>query len=149
MLLRWRRQTPMKRAYLEKMRLPISRVLSWTIIHLGQMSPFSSSNLPESSASNAMGFLFGLAPSGVYHRHELLPVMRCALTAPFHPYRSAIADLGGSLSAALSVDFRLPGITWHSALWSPDFPLYTNVYSDCLASTRQRYYGTCFFSRNS
>ena len=111
------------------MRLPISRVLSWTIIHLGQMSPFGSSNLPESSASSAIGFLFGLAPSGVYHRHELLPVMRCALTAPFHPYRSAIADLGGSLSAALSVGFRPPGVTWHSALWSPDFPPYTRMYT--------------------
>ena len=73
-----------------------------------------------------MGFLFGLAPSGVYHRHELLPVMRCALTAPFHPYRSANADLGGSLSAALSVGFRPPGVTWHSALWSPDFPPYSS-----------------------
>ena len=29
----------------------------------------------------------------------------------------------GILSVALSVNFRLPGIAWHSALWSPDFPL--------------------------
>ena len=32
--------------------------------------------------------LFGLASSGVYHRRESLPITRCALTAPFHPYRS-------------------------------------------------------------
>jgi len=32
--------------------------------------------------------LFGLASSEVYHRHVTLPHMRCALTAPFHPYRS-------------------------------------------------------------
>ena len=30
--------------------------------------------------------------------------------------------LGGLLSAALSVGLRRPGVTWHSALWSPDFP---------------------------
>ena len=29
---------------------------------------------------------------------------------------------GGSLSVALSVGSRPPGVTWHSALWSPDFP---------------------------
>lgn len=66
---------------------PVSRVLSWTVIHLGPASPQASSNLPESSAGHAIGFLFGLAPGGVYHRRELLPVTRCALTAPFHPYR--------------------------------------------------------------
>ena len=66
---------------------PISRVLSWTVIHLGPASPQASSNLPESSAGHANGFLFGLAPGGVYHRRGLLPATRCALTAPFHPYR--------------------------------------------------------------
>ncbi len=70
-----------------KVSSPISRVLSWTVIHLGPASPQASSNLPESSAGHAIGFLFGLAPGGVYHRRELLPVTRCALTAPFHPYR--------------------------------------------------------------
>ncbi len=30
--------------------------------------------------------------------------------------------LGGLLSAALSVGFRPPGITWRPTLWSPDFP---------------------------
>ena len=30
--------------------------------------------------------------------------------------------LGGLLSVALSVGSRPPGITWHLALWSPDFP---------------------------
>jgi len=46
---------------------PISRVLSWTVIHLGRLSPNASSNLPVSSAGRAMGYLFGLAPDGVYH----------------------------------------------------------------------------------
>jgi len=100
---------------------PVSRVLSWTVIRLGYASPHTSSNLPESSAGHANRFLFGLAPSGVYHRHELLPDMRCALTAPFHPYRLNFS-LGGLFSVALAVDSRPPGVTWHSTLWSPDFP---------------------------
>src|SRR5690554_7861577 len=36
----------------------------------------------------------------------------------------ALARLGGLLSAALSVGSHPPGVTWHSALWSPDFPPY-------------------------
>ena len=54
---------------------------------------------------------------------RLLPTARCALTAPFHPYLQA----GGFLSVALSVGSRPPGVTWHSALWSPDFPPPTRV----------------------
>ena len=54
--------------------------------------------------------------------HALLPGARCALTAPFHPYRPICIGVGGLLSAALSVGSRLPGVTWRSALWSPDFP---------------------------
>ncbi len=60
----------------------VSRVLSWTIIHLGQLSPTASSNLPgnplgtgggRSIATPLLGPLrfartplFGLAPGGVY-----------------------------------------------------------------------------------
>ena len=106
----------------EKTSSPVSRVLSSTIIPLGSVSPQTSSSLPESSAGHTVGLLFGLAPSGVYHRRGLLPATRCALTAPFHPYRPADAGVGGFLSAALSVGSRRPGVTWHSALWSPDFP---------------------------
>ncbi len=106
----------------EKRSRPISRVLSWTIIHLGLASPLTSSDLPESSAGHANGFLFGLAPSGVYHRRRLLPAARCALTAPFHPYPTSLSHSGGLLSAALSVGSHPPGVTWRSTLWSPDFP---------------------------
>ena len=49
-----------------KVSQPVSRVLSWTIIHLGLPSPTASSGLPESDTGNVIGFLFGLAPSGVY-----------------------------------------------------------------------------------
>ena len=68
--------------------------------------------------------LFDLAPGGVfpatavtssavrsYHTISPLPV-------------SLIKITGGIFSAALSVNSRLPGITWHPAQWSPDFPLF-------------------------
>jgi len=57
---------------------------------------------------------------------SLLPSPRCALTAPFHPYRPSAAftikDLGGLFSVALSVGSRPPGVTWHLIRRSPDFP---------------------------
>ncbi len=45
---------------------PVSRVLSWTIIHLGRMSPYISSSLPGSDAGHIIGSLFSFAPGGVY-----------------------------------------------------------------------------------
>jgi len=127
---------------------PISRVLSWTVIPLGATSPLRSSNLPGPDAGRVMRSLFGLAPGGVC-RAGLLPGSRCALTAPFHPCHAPChpftvsgRHLAGSasttasswkrqrgdravrryLSVALSVGSRRPGVTWHRALWSPDFP---------------------------
>ncbi len=73
---------------------PISRVLSWTVIPLGAASPQRSSNLPGPDAGHAIRSLFGLAPGGVC-RTGLLPDSRCALTAPFHPYRPPERDVGG------------------------------------------------------
>ena len=40
------------KAVVKKVSQPLSRVLSWTIIHLGDASPHASSGLPESSASH-------------------------------------------------------------------------------------------------
>ena len=73
---------------------PISRVLSWTVIPLGAPSPIRSSSLPGSVAGHDIASLFGLAPGGVC-RAGLLPDSRCALTAPFHPYRPSEEDVGG------------------------------------------------------
>ncbi len=39
---------------------------------------------------------------------NLLPNSRCALTAPFHPYRDAYASHGGLFSVALAVGFDTP-----------------------------------------
>ena len=50
-----------------------------------------------------------------------------------------VRGLGGLLSAALSVGLRRPGVTWHSALWSPDFPPLNRscepLSGDCLANS--------------
>ena len=127
---------------------PISRVLSWTVIHLGQASPLASSNLPVSNAGDASWkpiwscSEWGLPCHCCYQqRGALLP----------HPFTLTCVrerTIGGLLSAALAVGFRPPGVTWHSTLWSPDFPLqYTllnasekkrHYYSDCLANSAAR-----------
>ena len=101
-----------------------------TIIRLGYKSLYSSSNLPGFHASHAYIIqltlnnhetLFGLAPGGVYP----------AITVTSNPVRSyrtlsalpvLLLAIGGLLSAALVVGLRRPGVTWHPAHWSPDFP---------------------------
>jgi len=102
---------------------PISRVLSRTIIHLGLPSPAASSDLPESAAGHGIAFLFGLAPGGVYLAAECCHLRGALLPHLFTLTGQNLAILsGGLLSVALSVGSRPPGITWHLALWSPDFP---------------------------
>jgi len=124
---------------------PISRVLSRTTIHLGRTSPCASSDLPgspcgpqERARRPARFPIWSCSRWGLPCR-RMLPPARCALTAPFHPYlprssrgawarlspcqhRRDARDIGGLLSVALSVGSRPPGVTWHLALWSPDFP---------------------------
>ncbi len=64
--------------------------------------------------------LFGLAPGGVCPATGVT-------TGAVRSYRT-ISPLprrhrrGGIFSVALSVGSRPPGVTWHPALWSPDFP---------------------------
>ncbi len=99
---------------------PVSRVLSRTVIPLGSPSLTTSSNLPGSSAGHANGSLFGLAPSGVYlATHCCQP---CGALLPHLFTLTGACALRRLFSVALSVGSRLPGVTWHSALWSPDFP---------------------------
>ena len=79
-------------------------------------------------------------------------VTRCAVRSyrtisplPYMPWGQIFSSdpihhmiLGGLFSAALSVGFHPPGVTWHSVLWSPDFPPQTTeiVWRDCLANSR-------------
>ena len=46
-------------------------------------------------------------------------------SGPVRSYRTLSplpTEVGGLLSAALVVGSRPPAVSWHSALWSPDFP---------------------------
>src|ERR1700760_2775720 len=76
---------------------------------------------------------------------SLLPSPRCALTAPFHPYRPsytfACEVLGGLLSVALSVGSRPPGVTWHPIRRSPDFPPPKRTSAATARPTRRPRYG--------
>ena len=62
---------------------PISRVLSWTVIHLGPASLLGSSDLPGSSASHTNGSLFGLAPNGVCRATHCYQARGALLPHPF------------------------------------------------------------------
>ena len=102
---------------------PVSRVLSWAIIHLGLPSPAASSDLPESAAGHGIAFLFGLAPGGVYQAAACYHLRGALLPHHFTLTSLGLATrIGGIFSVALSVGSRPPGVTWHPALWSPDFP---------------------------
>jgi len=70
----------------------------------------------------ASGFLFDLAPSGVYLAASCYQ-LRGALLPHHFTLTFSASTAGGLFSAALSVGSRPPGVTWHSTLWSPDFPL--------------------------
>ncbi len=73
------------------------------------------------TVAGAAASLFGLAPGGVF------PAAAC-----YHPRGALLPHLftrtaggearGGIFSVALSVGSRPPGVTWHPARRSPDFP---------------------------
>ena len=81
--------------------------------------------------------LFGFAPDGVYLDGVCCQTPGALLPHPFTLTGYPEDNLGGLLSAALSVGSHPPGVTWHSALWSPDFPLSKQVDSGCLANSPQ------------
>jgi len=119
-------------------RRPVSRVLSrplagpWMTIPLGRPLPDASRDLPGRRRQKPawpapvpkdrpagrpyavllpVGFTMPL-PS---------PAARCALTAPFHPYRRPrlTAGAGGLLSVALSLGSPPPGVTRHRVSMEP------------------------------
>ena len=104
--------------YLRRGSQPVSRVLSRTIIHLGCMSPCTSSSLPGGNAGHIIAPLFGLAPGGVYHA---VPVASHAVRSyrTISPLPGRSCRPGGIFSVALSVGSRRPGITWRPAPVEP------------------------------
>ena len=55
------------------------------------------------------------------------------------PLPVPLRAIGGLLSVALAVSSRCPGVTWHSALWSPDFPRCACARRDCPADSERNY----------
>ena len=99
---------------------PISRVLSRTTIYLGRTLPHTSlARNPNARKGSRIALLFALAPDGVYQAVPLL-ARWCALTAPFQLFSQL--PTGVFFSVALSVESPRPAVSWHLALWSPDFP---------------------------
>ncbi len=103
----------------------VSRVLSWTIIHLGQLSTTASSNLPGSPLGTG-----GAAKGRVL---PYLVLLRAGFTVPrtvtsravrsYRTFSPLPAVAGGIFSVALSMGSRPPGVTWRPVRRSPDFPL--------------------------
>jgi|GEM_PF-2414349 len=80
---------------------PVSRVLSRAIIPLGTVSPRASSGLPGSAGGYRCGGRFRCRCFPIWPCsrwglpcRRVLPPARCALTAPFHPYRSRRSRAG-------------------------------------------------------
>ena len=73
-----------------------------------------------------------LTPHAVRSYRTVSPLPRVA-AATRKP--DAQTPFGGLLSVALSVDSRRPGVTWHLALRSPDFPRRAETRRDCLADS--------------
>ena len=108
---------------------PVSRILSWDVIPLGRSSLIASSDLPAGSigpiltSEEARQPIWSCSVGGL-PSPPCCQERRWALTPPFHPYLIPVAGaIGGLLSVALSIGSPRPGITWPTALWSPDFPL--------------------------
>src|SRR5690606_33791709 len=98
---------------------PISRVLSRAAIHLGCASPRTSSDLPGSSCGHTQHSPIRSCSGWGLPCHTRYRVRGALL-----PHLFTLTGLasGGIFSVALSVGSRLPGVTWHPAQWSPDFP---------------------------
>jgi hypothetical protein len=105
-----------------------------TVIPLGRPLLAGSSDLPGSlarragthRATKAAQFLpyLVLLRVGFAMPRTLLPG-RCALTAPFHPYRGLAAEAVYSLwhFPSNALEGAVPDVIRHVALWSSDFPL--------------------------
>ena len=107
----------------------VSRILSLLAegmaIPLPPRLPAGSSDLPGSNrAGHPKQLPYLVLLRAGFALPSRSPGTRCALTAPFHPYRPRrMAPSGGVVSVALSFSSPRLGVTQRTALWSSDFPL--------------------------
>jgi len=95
-------------------------------IHLGHASPHASCDLPGNAAQAAPAERIGGSPIRSCSGWGLPCRRHCCRRGALLPHLFTLTSRGtrgGIFSAALSVGSRLPGVTWHPALRSPDFPL--------------------------
>ena len=90
---------------------PVSRVLSWAVIHLRRASPHACSDLPGSGAGHASSPAGDALPYLVLLRvgftlPPVLPPARCALTAPFHPYLASSRTYTAHPARAVAAPMR-------------------------------------------
>ena len=101
--------------------------LSRTLVAQRLKRPTCVEMAKPSSASDA-ATLRGLAPCGV------CPAFFVTKEA-VRSYRTfSPLPKGGLFSVALSIGFRRPGVTRHTAMWSPDFPPKDFSLSHCLST---------------
>jgi hypothetical protein len=105
----------------------LSRILSWTAIHLPSLRPAGREALrPTWDSAGSVDVPAWPCTGWGLPVHGVSPRRRCALTAPFHPCRRrgsrAAPPLGRCISVALSRGFPRVGVTDHPALRCPDFP---------------------------
>lgn len=124
----------------ENVSWPVSRVLCVRLnfcikqkphaitIHLGLTLPAGSSNQPERQCESASdsnpktlsGHSYLVLHLVGFTVPVLLPVLRWALTPPFHPYLIRIATaIGGLISVALSLGSPQPDVIRHHAFVMP------------------------------
>ena len=98
---------------------PISRVLSCAAIYLRLPSPASSSRHYSASAEPALRYEAPIdVASGRVYMAAWSPMLRWALTSPFHPYRIKRRYI----SVALALRSPSAAVSSYPALWCPDFP---------------------------
>jgi len=123
---------------------PISRVLSWTVIHLDPRSLEGSSDLTR--VQRGPRFIqskrLNRTPIWSCSKRGLPCHCCCQQRGALLPHHFTLTEkIGGIFSVALSVDFHLPDVIWRFVLWSPDFPLQISLdlrkKMRCKAETKQ------------
>jgi len=125
--------------FMKKRSGPVSRVLSSAIISLGCRLPGLSSSLPEGLTDRTdpwrgeprLPSAWPCSGWGLPCQSSHLD-LRCALTAPFHPYLCpADRTIGGVFSVALSLASRPVGVTDHPCPVEPGLSSTTSPSESC------------------
>lgn len=126
----------------KRVELAVSRVLSWATIPLDQQSLTDSSNLPDPHAGHTLRDPIWSCSGWSLPCHTLLPEVRCALTAPFHPCLSLRTGhrryaLCGTFPQSAFEKTNRAGVTRHPRFVEPGLSSYLAA-RGCPAPWRHR-----------